>query len=152
MHLTQRTDYALRTLLYLAVHRDRLVAVAEISAAYKISNNHLVKVAHQLAQLGYVESSRGRGGGLRLAREPDSITVGEVVRATEPHFHIVECFDRGLNNCPIVPACELVRTLAQARARFFEVLDGQRLSDLVRDTRKAEQLVQIWSRQLASTD
>lgn len=151
MQLTQFTDFALRTLLYLALHRDRLVPASEVSAAYGISSHHLVKVAHQLARLGLVESARGRGGGLRLARDPSAITVGEVVRATEPHFHVVECFDREHNTCAIVGACELVRVLAQARERFLAVLDETRLSELVRDPKKAERLVQIWRRQLASS-
>lgn len=151
MQLTQFTDYALRTLLYLAVHRDRLVPVAEISAAYGISNHHLVKVAHQLARLGYVESARGRGGGLRLARDPADVSVGEVVRATEPHFHVVECFDRTHNTCPIVPACGLVRALTQARERFLEVLDGQRLADLLQDPARVDKLVKIWTRTGSAT-
>ncbi|MDC0715718.1 RrF2 family transcriptional regulator [Nannocystis bainbridge] len=151
MQLTQFTDYALRTLLYLAVHRDRLVPVAEISAAYGISNHHLVKVAHQLARLGHVESARGRGGGLRLARDPADVTVGEVVRATEPHFHVVECFDADHNACPIVPACGLMRTLAQARERFLEVLDSQRLADLVQDPVRVDKLVTIWKRTGSAT-
>ncbi|MFZ6178170.1 RrF2 family transcriptional regulator [Nannocystis pusilla] len=151
MQLTQFTDYALRTLLYLAVHRDRLVPVAEISAAYGISNHHLVKVAHQLARLGYVDSARGRGGGLRLARDPADVGVGEVVRATEPHFHVVECFDREHNTCPIVPACGLVRALAQARERFLEVLDGQRLADLLQDPARVDKLVKIWTRTGSAT-
>lgn len=150
MQLTQFTDFALRTLLYLAVHRDRLVPVAEISAAYQISNHHLVKVAHMLARSGYVETARGRGGGLRLALEPASITVGEVVRVCEPNFHLVECFDRDHNTCPIVPACELVKALAQAREAFLASLDAVRLADLLRDPRKAERLTQIWRRQLAA--
>ncbi|MCY1054050.1 Rrf2 family transcriptional regulator [Nannocystis sp. SCPEA4] len=151
MQLTQFTDYALRTLLYLAVHRDRLVPVAEVSAAYGISNHHLVKVAHQLARLGYIESARGRGGGLRLARDPAKVTVGEVVRATEPHFHVVECFDGDHNTCPIVGACGLVRTLAQARERFLEVLDGQRLADLLQDPARVGKLVKIWTRTAGAT-
>lgn len=150
MQLTQFTDFALRTLLYLAVHSDRLVPIAEVSAAYQVSNNHLVKVAHQLARLGLVESVRGRGGGLRLARDPSAITVGEVVRATEPDFDLVECFDRAHNECPIAPACELARVLAQARERFLATLDAVKLSELVQDRRKAERLVQIWRRVRAS--
>lgn len=150
MQLTQFTDFALRTLLYLAVHGDRMVPVSEISAAYGISNNHLVKVAHNLARLGFVESARGRGGGLRLARDPADINVGAVVRACEPNFHLVECFDREHNTCPIVPACGLVQALAQAREAFLAVLDAVPLSDLLREPRKAERLIQIWRRQLAA--
>lgn len=150
MQLTQFTDFGLRTLLYLAVHKDRMVPVAEISAAYGISNHHLVKVAHNLARLGFVESARGRGGGLRLARDPADIGVGEVVRATEPNFHLVECFDRGHNTCPIVPACELVRALGQAREAFLAALDAVCLADLLRDPRKGERLTQIWRKQLAT--
>ncbi|HEY8378594.1 MAG TPA: Rrf2 family transcriptional regulator [Nannocystis sp.] len=152
MQLTQRTDYALRTLLYLTVHRDRLVPVIEISAAYGISNHHLVKVAHDLAQHGFIDAARGRGGGLRLAREPASITLGEVVRVTESHFDLVECFDRAHNTCPIVTACELTRILDEARARFLEVLDTRTLADLAADPRRTGQLVRIWRRQLASAD
>lgn len=150
MQLTQFTDFALRTLMYLAVHRDRLVPVAEISAAYQISNHHLVKVAHMLARSGYVESARGRGGGLRLAVEPAAITVGEVVRVCEPNFDLVECFDRDHNTCPIVPACELVKALAAAREAFLASLDGVRLADLLRSPKKTERLIQIWRRQLAA--
>lgn len=152
MQLTQFTDFALRTLLYLAVHRERLVPVAEISAAYGISNNHLVKVAHQLARLGFIESARGRGGGLRLARDPAEISAGEVVRATEPNFHLVECFDRTHNTCPIVPACELVRVLARAREAFLAELDAVPLAQLLHGGRKAERLTQIWRRQLAAAE
>lgn len=146
MQVTQFTDYALRTLLYLAAHRERLVPVTEISAAYKISNHHLVKVAHQLVRLGYVEATRGRGGGLRLARDPSAINIGAVLRDTEPHLHLVECFDRDHNTCPIVPACELVRVLAEAQARFLAVLDAHHLSDLVKEPRTVEKLVRIWNR------
>lgn len=146
MQLTQFTDYALRTLLYLAVHRERLVPVAEISAAYGVSNSHLVKVANQLARLGFLEATRGRGGGLKLARDPEKISVGEVVRVTEPHLHLLECFDRDHNTCPIVPACGLMRALAQAQERFLEVLDAQRLSDLVAEPAKVDKLVRIWTR------
>jgi Rrf2 family nitric oxide-sensitive transcriptional repressor len=152
MHMTQFTDFALRTLLYLAIHRDRLVPVAEVSAAYGISNHHMVKVAHRLAQLGYVDSARGRGGGLRLARDPADLTVGEVVRATEPHLHLVECFDRAHNTCPIVTACELQRVLTAARDAFLAQLDRHRLADLVREPRRAEQLVKIWTRVGARAD
>jgi Rrf2 family transcriptional regulator, nitric oxide-sensitive transcriptional repressor len=146
MQVTQFTDFALRTLLYLAAHRDRLVPVTEISAAYAISNHHLVKVAHQLVRLGYVEATRGRGGGLRLAREPAEISVGQVIRDTEPHLNLVECFDRAHNTCPIVGACGLKRVLAEAQSRFFAVLDAHHLSDLVREPAAVDRLLKIWGR------
>lgn len=152
VQLTQFTDFALRALLYLAVHRERTVPAAEISAAYGISSHHLVKVAHQLVRLGFVEAVRGRGGGLRLARDPATIRAGEVIRATEPNFNIVECFDRDHNTCPIVPACELVRALARAREAFLAELDAVPLSALTQDPKKVERLTQIWRRQRAAAE
>src|SRR3954471_3153559 len=114
MQLTLFSDYALRVSLYLATTPERLVTIAEISASYGISHAHLVKVAQRLAELGLVEAVRGRSGGIRLARAPADIQVGALVRATEPHFNLVECFDRRTNRCPIEPVCALKNALMQA--------------------------------------
>ena len=146
MQLTYFTDYALRTLMYLAAHPERLVPIAEISASYGISNHHLTKVANLLARDGFVEAVRGRGGGLQLARAPKEIVVGEVVRACEPNLHLVECFDRASNTCPIVPACGLARVLVQAQQQFLAALDGHTLADLVQPGPRTHRLLQIWKR------
>ena len=123
MHLTLFTDYALRSALYLACHPDRLVSVDEVGRAYGISRHHLVKVVQTLVELGVVEAQRGRGGGMRLAMHPSEINVGWLVRRTEPHFNLVECFDLETNTCPIAPACGLKGTLQRAQRAFLEVLD-----------------------------
>lgn len=107
VHLTQFSDYSLRLALYLACHPERVVAVDEVSRAYGISRHHLVKVVQTMTDLGVVDAQRGRGGGMRLAMPPSAINVGWLVRRTEPHFNLVECFDPATNTCPIAPACGL---------------------------------------------
>ena len=91
MRITVHTDYALRLLMYLALKKDGLATIAEIAATYDISRNHLMKVAYKLGVAGYIESIRGRGGGLRLAKPVEAIILGEVVRKTEPDMALVEC-------------------------------------------------------------
>ena len=107
MRLTVHTDYALRLLMLLAMEPEQLHTIEEIARRYDISRNHLMKVTQTLAQAGFVESLRGRGGGLRLARPAGEIILGEVVRATEDGFDIVECFNRVNNRCVVAPACGL---------------------------------------------
>jgi Rrf2 family transcriptional regulator, nitric oxide-sensitive transcriptional repressor len=123
MHLTLFTDYALRSALYLACHPDRLVSVDEVGRAYGISRHHLVKVVQTLVDLGVVEAQRGRGGGMRLAMPPSEINIGWLVRRTEPHLNLVECFDLETNTCPIAPACGLKGALQRAQRAFLEILD-----------------------------
>jgi Rrf2 family transcriptional regulator, nitric oxide-sensitive transcriptional repressor len=132
VHLTLHADYGLRVLLYLAVHHERLVSTVEISEAYGISKNHLVRVVQALGKHGYIEVRPGRSGGLSLAREPTGIRVGEVVRRMEPHLHLVECFNAAENTCPIVPACGLKHALMDAQDAFLDVLDKLTLADVVR--------------------
>lgn len=131
MRLTLHTDYALRLLMHLAVTPGRLVTITEVAEAFAISRNHLVKVAHELGKAGFVETMRGRGGGLRLARPPEKIVIGDVVRAMEEDFRIVECFDREANTCCIAPACRLKRLLRDALEAWAAVLDDATLADLV---------------------
>jgi len=145
MRLTQFSDYSLRTLLYLGVHSERLVSVAEVARAYRISYNHLVKVAQLLGSLGVVESVRGRGGGLRLAMEPSEIRVGWLVRQTEPDFHLVECFDRTNDTCPITPACMLKHVLHDAQQNFMATLDRYTLADFLASPERKVQLVSLWA-------
>jgi len=99
------------------------VSVDEIARAYRISRNHLVKVVQTLTELGVVESQRGRGGGMRLAKPAKEINVGWLVRRTEPHFHLVECFEETKNTCPIAPSCGLKGALVLAQEAFLAVLD-----------------------------
>jgi Rrf2 family nitric oxide-sensitive transcriptional repressor len=123
MHLTQFSDYSLRLLLYLSCHPDRLVSVEEVARAYGISRHHLVKVVQTLTDVGYVESQRGRRGGMRLARATSEINIGRLIRRTEPHLDLVECFDEETNTCPIAPACGLKGALLRAQTAFLNVLD-----------------------------
>lgn len=143
MQLTQFTDYSLRVLLYLTVQRDRWVPLSEISQAYGVSQNHMAKVIQLLLKCGYVESLRGRTGGLRLAKPPKSIKVGAVVRATEPHLNLVECFDAEANSCPIDAACGLKGALAAAQMAFLQELDRFTLADC---EPRAQALIKLWNR------
>jgi Rrf2 family nitric oxide-sensitive transcriptional repressor len=132
VHLTVQTDYSLRLLMYLALKEDGLATIAEVAESYGISKNHLMKVAHQLGLEGYIETVRGRRGGLRLARPAASIGLGDVVRKTEPDMAIVMCFEPINAHCAIRPDCVLRRALQKAYLAFVEVLDGYTLGDLVR--------------------
>ena len=131
MRLTTYTDYSLRTLMYLAVNRDRLVTIQDIANLHTISKNHLTKVVHHLGQIGLVTTVRGRNGGLKLGAEPADINIGNVVRQTESDFHIAECFGGENNRCVYSSACVLEDTLTAATAAFLQVLDGVTLDKLV---------------------
>ncbi len=136
MYLTQFSDYALRVVIYLAACPDGPASVDRISRSYGISRNHLAKVVQRMTDLGIVASTRGRGGGLRLAKPPEQINVGWLVRQTEPHFQIVECFDPATNTCPIARACGLKGALHRAQAAFLGVLDEYHLDQFL--TRRPE--------------
>ena len=131
MHLTQFSDYSLRLVLYLACHPEKVVSADEISRAFGISRHHLVKVVQTLTDLGVVEAQRGRGGGMRLAKRPSEINVGWLIRRTEPHFDLVECFDPEANTCSIAPACGLKGALLRALKAFLGVLDEYSLDQLL---------------------
>jgi Rrf2 family nitric oxide-sensitive transcriptional repressor len=132
MRLTTYTDYALRTLMYLAINRDQLVTIQDIADLHGISKNHLTKVAHQLGQLGLVETVRGRNGGLKLGHEPHDINIGKVVRQTETDFYMAECFDRDNKSCAYSSSCVLKGVLSAATAAYLDVLDGVTLENLVK--------------------
>lgn len=130
MRLSVQTDYALRTLMFLAV-KDGHHSIAAIATAYGISKNHLMKVAQRLTAEGFVESVRGRSGGLKLAHAPDRLNVGAIVRAMEDTGTFVECFDPATNSCVVTPACSLRHALAGALEAFSRHLDQFSIADLV---------------------
>ena len=141
VRLTRFTDNALRTLTLLALHPDADVTVSEIARRMRMSEDHMFKVVHGLAAAGYVETKRGRTGGVRLARAPAAINIGAVVRDTEESFALVECFTPETNQCPIAPACVLAKTLDRALAAFLAVLDEITLAELIVQPRKLERLL-----------
>lgn len=143
MRLTAFTDYSLRVLIYLAVRPDRRTTIGEIAAAFGISQGHLMKVVHFLGRHGFLSNVRGRGGGLSLARAPQAINVGAVVRLTESDTLPAECFDRDNNTCVITPACQLRRVIADAVRAFYAALDQHTLADLVTQRRALAQILSI---------
>ncbi|MCF7821985.1 MAG: Rrf2 family transcriptional regulator [Mariprofundaceae bacterium] len=131
MQLTSYTDYSLRTLLYLAAHQGRLVTISEISEHHGISHNHLIKVVHNLGKHGFIQTVRGKSGGIRLALKPEEIIIADVVRLTEPHMNIQECFSRATNTCSLIDSCKLAGLLYQARHGFMKVLEDNTLADIL---------------------
>ena len=140
MTLTKFSDYSLRLLLYLALHENRPVSIAEVSRAYGVSPHILVKVAQVLTNEGLVSSVRGRHGGLRLSKAPGEINVGRIIRATEPTWDLVECFDAATNTCPIDAACGLKGALKRAQRAFLAALDEHTLADFLP---RAPSLIQL---------
>lgn len=130
MRLTTMTDYALRMLIYLGQHRERLCTTAEIAQAYQISEAHLTKITHQLGLGGWVTTVRGKGGGMRLAREPAQINLGGLVRSIEPDFQLVECLGSG-NVCTLTGHCRLTGIFHNALEAFLKQLDGHTLAELL---------------------
>lgn len=133
MRIASYSDFALRLLMYAAVKHPDYVTIAEVSKAYGISKNHLMKITHQLALAGYLDTLRGRNGGLRLAKPAREINVGHVMRLTETGSALVECFDPATNRCVITPACKLRHVLHDALEAFFKSLEKTTLADLVSD-------------------
>lgn len=132
MNLKKYTDYALRVLIYTATKRnDELSSIKEIAEIYHISSHHLGKIVFELNKLGLIETVRGRGGGIKLAKDPAEINVGMVVREMEDNFNILECFDKETNHCILSPACKLKHILNEALKSFLNVLDQYTIADLV---------------------
>ena len=145
MQLTLHADYAFRVLLYLGSQPEgRVVSTEEISAGYGISRNHLVRVVQTLNDRGYVNVSPGRSGGVSLARDPESIRLGDVMRAAETNLRVVECFDPKTNTCPIIRGCQLKPVLAEALNAFMSVLDRYTLADLL-DSRSKKNLAKVFA-------
>lgn len=136
MRLTTFTDYSMRVLIYLALHPNELVTIADIAEAYGVSKNHLMKVVHYLGLQGYLETVRGKSGGVRLARPPAEINLGSLVRATESSSSLAECFAPTGSECRIEPACVLRGILHRGLQAFFGVLDEYTLADAMRNRDK----------------
>ncbi|HKR16594.1 Rrf2 family transcriptional regulator [Rhizorhapis sp.] len=136
MRLTLFTDYSIRVLLYLGARPDRLCSIAEVARGYGVSQNHMMKVVNELVRSGYVESVRGRFGGIRLARAPEEINIGTVIRHTEDGFDLLDC-----GNCVIAPACGLTGVLKEAVGAFLKVLDAYSLADLLQRRTDIAQLL-----------
>ncbi len=130
MRLSTFSDYSLRVLIYLGINQEGLVTIAEIARAYQISENHLMKVVHQLGKAGFIETVRGKGGGMRLARDPFSIQVGDVVRHTENDLFLVECMAPD-SVCRIQEACRIKNIMAEGLESMFAVLNRYTLADLL---------------------
>ena len=142
MRLTFSTDYALRLLILVGLEPERLVTIEEVADRFAISKNHLMKVAYQLGQAGYLETVRGRNGGLRLGKAPSQIVVGEVVRRMEPDFAVVEC-QNPAGYCRITPSCVLRSAMREAVQAFLGKLDQYTLEDLLRPKSKLRHLLGV---------
>ncbi|MBP6503071.1 MAG: Rrf2 family transcriptional regulator [Rhodoferax sp.] len=131
MRLSEYTDYSLRVLMYCAAHPGRLVTIGELAEHHQVSKNHLMKVVNDLSRQGVIETTRGRGGGLRLLQSADQIRVGDIVRVSETDFRLVECFDPATNTCTLTPSCRLKQVFSNALQAYFRELDGVTLADLM---------------------
>ncbi|KAB2962729.1 Rrf2 family transcriptional regulator [Zoogloea sp.] len=143
MHITQHTDYALRALIYLAANEQRLVTIQEVSERFEVSRSHMMKVVNQLIRNGFVEGVRGKGGGMRLARRPTEIRVGDVVRRMETDLALVECFT-DTSRCLLTSTCRLKGVLNNALEAFFESLDRVTLAEVLGPTQ--HQLLHVLKR------
>jgi len=141
MKLTLLSDYSLRVLMHLAINQGALVTIAQTADRYNISKNHLMKVAHQLGQQGHIETVRGRSGGLRLAKSPQDIILGHVIREMEQNTVLVACFPGGKGGCLVTKECRLKSILHDAQNVFFDYLDKFTLADLVVDNSSLEHLL-----------
>lgn len=139
MHITRYTDYSIRVLIYLAVQGDRLTTIQEIADSYEISKNHLMKVVHQLNKKGYIETVRGKKGGMRLHMAPGDINMGILVRETEQDMSIVECFS-SKSACRIAPVCGLKSMFAEALDAFLRALDKYTLADIIQEQHRPQLL------------
>jgi Rrf2 family nitric oxide-sensitive transcriptional repressor len=145
VQLTTFTDYTLRVLISVGANdAEQPCTIPAISRQYGISRNHLVKIVHHLSQTGYLTTSRGKGGGLRLARPASKIRIGDVIRDAENHFNLVPCFSAARKgDCAIEPACALKRILEEAVQAFLSVTDEYTLADLLRPRRKLQVLLAV---------
>jgi len=130
MRLAEYTDYTLRVLMFCAANPDRLVTIAELADRHGVSKNHLMKIVNDLSRQGVLQTTRGRGGGVRLLQAPGDIRIGDVVRSAETDFRLVECFDQRTNTCTLTPSGRLKGLLGRALQAYFKELDGATLADI----------------------
>lgn len=142
MRLTSYTDYSIRVLITLAaLNTHEKISIQEIADAFRISKNHLMKVVHRLGKLGLIETTRGRGGGIRLKLDPEEINIGWLVRKTEDDFQIVECFDETSNACLISPVCQAKQMFNAALQAYLNVLDRFTLQDITANPQALKQVI-----------
>ena len=142
MQLKKYTDYALRVLIYTGTKpNNELASIREISEVFHISQHHLGKIVFELNKMGFLETIRGRNGGIRLAKPAEEINVGLLIRRLESDFNLLECFDRGTNHCVISPACTLKHTLNKALNAFFKVLEEYTIQDLINNEEELRELM-----------
>lgn len=142
MQLTQFTDFSLRALIYIALRKESCT-IQDITNAYLISNNHMVKIIHNLAKLGLVKTSRGKGGGIVMAVPPETLNLGQLVVQLEPHFDLVPCFNKEKANCCIAPVCKLKNILHEARTAFMNVLERYTVADVLHNPKELSALLSI---------
>ena len=141
MHITKQTDFSLRLLIYLAVQPERICTIREVSAAYHQPGGHTLRVVHELGKAGFIETARGRGGGMRLARSPADIKLGAVFRFTEQNLVLVEYFRPATDSCPVTNNCDLQSVFQEALRAFLSVLDRYSLQDLTENRHKLRALL-----------
>jgi Rrf2 family iron-responsive transcriptional regulator len=143
MRLTKQTNYAVRILMYCAANSGTLSRVPEIATAYDLSESFLFKILKPIADNGFIESVRGRNGGIRLGRPAEEISLLDIVRITEDNFSMADCFDNGITNCPLVNACTLNSVWNEALSAFFLVLENYTIADLIKPSPNINMLLGI---------
>lgn len=133
MQLTSFTDYGIRVLMYLATQPEQISSVKEIAEYYNISRNHLVKITHRLSQLGYINTSKGKGGGIQISKGIEKLNLGDIIIALEPNFNIVECFDAQNNTCRITNSCHFKHYISEARENFINTMNKYTLGDTIQN-------------------
>lgn len=140
MQLTQFTDYSLRALIYITLRKESCT-IKDITEAYDLSNNHMVKIIHNLAKLGLIKTIRGKNGGIIMASQPETINLGRLITELEPHFDLVPCFNKEKANCCIAPVCTLKGVLHEAQAAFMKVLERYTLADILHNQNELSALL-----------
>jgi Rrf2 family transcriptional regulator, nitric oxide-sensitive transcriptional repressor len=130
MRLAHFTDYSLRVLIYLGLKGEELSTVSEMALKYEISQNHLVKVVHNLAKMKMIQTFKGKGGGVRLAIAPENLNIGKIVQVLENDSFLLECFNNS-EHCKLSPSCKLKSILGQAEKNFYKTLESYTLKDLL---------------------
>ncbi|KTC79114.1 Rrf2 family transcriptional regulator [Legionella cherrii] len=142
MQLTQFTDYSLRALIYIGLSKDSCT-IKDITEAYGISINHMIKIIHNLAKLGLIKTIRGKNGGILMATQPEAINLGQLVFQLEPHFDLVPCFNKEKANCCIAPVCKLKGILHEAQAAFMKTLERYTLADVLHNPNELSILLNL---------